>query len=99
MQLLAILPLSSMPNRADGDAVASNTVENHVRSPGDEQFPHFRLGTDPAQMRVTSQCLDDCDHSCSQTFDRVRFVESHKGMNLLQARSRERRPDKFDYRS
>jgi hypothetical protein len=56
-----------MPNGADRDAVVSNAVENDISSPGDRQFPHARLGTDPAQTRVSIQRLDDCDDPCSQT--------------------------------
>ena len=85
-----------MPNCADRDAVASNAVENDIRSPGDHQFPHARLGTDPAQTRVSFQRFDDCDDTCSQAPGGVRFVESHKGMNFLKPRSCEWRPDNFD---
>jgi len=85
-----------MPNRADRDTVASNAVQNDVRSPGDRQFTHAGLGTDPAQTRVSSQRFDDCNDTCSQTPGGVRFVESHKGVNFLKPRSCERRPDNFD---
>ena len=88
-----------MPNRVDRDAVASNAVQNEVRSPGDHQFAHARRGTDPTQTRVSFQRFDDCDDTCSQTPGAVRFVESHKGMNFLKRRSCERGPDNFDQSS
>jgi hypothetical protein len=85
-----------MPNGADRDAVSSNAVENDIRSPGDRQFSHPRLGTAPAQTRVSFQRLDDCDDPCSQTPGGVRFVESHKRLNFSKPRWCERRPDNFD---
>ena len=85
-----------MPNRADRDTVASNAVQNDIRSPSDRQFSHTRLGTGPAQTRVSFQRLDDCDDPRSQTPGGVRFVESHKGTNFSKPRSCERGPDNFD---
>jgi hypothetical protein len=85
-----------MPNGADRDAVASNVVENDIWSPGDHQFSHARLGTDPAQTRVSFQRFDDCDDTRSQMPGGVRFVKSHKGMNFSKPRSCESGPDNFD---
>jgi len=85
-----------MPNRADRDAVASNAVENGIRSPGDHQFSHTGLGTDPAQTRLSFQRFDNRDDPCSQMPGGVRFVESHKGMNFSKPRPCERGPDNFD---
>jgi hypothetical protein len=85
-----------MPNRADRDAVVSNAVDKDIRSPGDHQFSHTRLGTDPAQTRLSFQCFDNRDDPCSQMPGGVRFVESHKGMNFSKPRPCERGPDNFD---
>ena len=57
--LSSMLALCPMPNRTNGNPLAANPVENDIRSPGDGQFSHARLGTDPAQTRVSSECLDD----------------------------------------
>lgn len=85
-----------MPNCADGNVVASNAVENDIRSSGDDQFSHAGFGTNPAQIRVSSQRLDECDDPGRQASSGVRFVESYKGMDFSEPRSCERGPDNFD---
>lgn len=42
--------LRSVPNRIDGNPLASHTIKNDVRSASDYQLPDSGLGSGPAEV-------------------------------------------------
>jgi hypothetical protein len=82
-----------MPDRGDDDPRAAYAVEHNIRSASDNQFAHAGLSTDPAQVRMTSQCFNNGDDPCGEALRSIRLVQSQVRSNLLQACASQWRPN------
>ncbi len=85
--------LRTVPNRQNRDPLRPYSVENQIRSASQYQFPHSRLTSRAAQIRMLLQSLSQSNDARRQSFRGVRLVPGHVSPYLLQLHSRPRRPD------
>jgi hypothetical protein len=62
--------LGGVPDGADGDALASDGVENGIGSASEDQLADSRPGSCASEMRMIPESFDDGDDAGGQAFRR-----------------------------